>query len=130
MHTYTDMKLALLFIAAVNLASPCICLAGKYDDLTGKGYRWVIADGPYACTAEEDVLGIVTHHTDANELQVIEDIRCYYLVPGTIVKVITEDPATGMSRVFLPSVTTPLWTYTSFLSKHPVKDTYGVIETP
>ena len=62
--------------------------------------------------------------------QVVENIQCYYLIPGTIVQVIKEDPARGMSEMRLGSITTPLWTYTRFLSKHPVKDTYGVIETP
>jgi hypothetical protein len=27
-------------------------------------------------------------------------------------------------------LTTFLWTYTRFLSKQPIKDTYGIIETP
>jgi hypothetical protein len=29
----------------------------------------------------------------------------------------------------LGSIIKPLWTYTTFLSKHPVRDTYGVFET-
>jgi hypothetical protein len=28
------------------------------------------------------------------------------------------------------SVTTSLWTYTSYLTKHPIPDTYGITETP
>ena len=60
----------------------------------------------------------------------VEDIRCYYLIPGTIVQVIKEDSANGMSKVRLGSVSRSLWTYTRFLSKHPVRDTYGMIETP
>jgi hypothetical protein len=44
--------------------------------------------------------------------------------------VIKEDPAWGMSEIRLGSITRSLWTYGRFLSKHPVRDTYGVIETP
>jgi hypothetical protein len=55
---------------------------------------------------------------------------CYYLIPGAIVQVVKEDRARGMSEIWLGSIRTPLWTYTRFLSKHPVHDTYGVIETP
>ena len=73
---------------------------------------------------------MVARRTDATELQVVENIQCYYLIPGTIVQVIKEDPARGMSEMRLGSITRPLWTYTRFLSKHPVQDTYGVIETP
>ena len=61
---------------------------------------------------------------------VVQNIQCYYLIPGTIVQVIKEDPARGMSEMRLGSVTRPLWTYGRFLSKHPIQDTYGVIETP
>jgi hypothetical protein len=73
---------------------------------------------------------ITAHHTDAIELQVVENVECYYLIPGTIVQVIKEDPARGISEVRFGSITRSLWTYNRFLSKSPVKDTYGVIETP
>ena len=43
---------------------------------------------------------------------------------------IKEDPARGLSEMRLGSITRSLWTYTIFLSKHPVRDTYGIIETP
>jgi hypothetical protein len=43
---------------------------------------------------------------------------------------IKQDPARGMAEIRLGSITRPLWTYSRFLSKHPVRDTYGVIETP
>jgi hypothetical protein len=85
---------------------------------------------PVACKTEQDAERITAHYTDAIELQVVQNIECYYLIPGTIVKVIKEDPARGMSEMRLGSITRSLWTYSRFLSKHPVKDTYGVIETP
>ena len=105
-------------------------LADKYSDLAAQGYRWVTVNGPYACHIEQDVERIITHHTDATELEVVQNIQCYYLIPGTIVQVIKEDPARGMSEMRLGSITRSLWTYSRFLSEHPVPDTYGVIETP
>src|SRR6266481_7440595 len=59
------------------------------------------------CNTEQDVDRI--HRTDATELEVVENIRCYYLILGTIVQVIKEDPARGMSEMRSGSITTPLW---------------------
>jgi hypothetical protein len=117
-------------MAASRLSPVCTALADNYSDLAAQGYRWVTVDGPYACTSEQDVQRIVGHHTDEAELHMVESIRCYYLIPGTIVQVIKEDPANNMSEMRLVSVARSLWTYSRFLSKHPVHDTYGVIETP
>ena len=125
------MKLLISFKTAVSLGLTCTVLGeNNYTALAAQGYRWVTVNGPYACHTEEDVERITAHHTDATELQVVENIQCYYLIPGTIVQVIKEDPARGMSEMRLGSITRPLWTYSRFLSKHPVRDTYGVIETP
>jgi hypothetical protein len=125
------MKLLISFITAVSLGLTCVVLGGdNYSALAAQGYRWVTINGPYACNTEQGVERIVARHTDVTELQVVESIECYYLIPGTIVQVIKEDPARGMSEMRLGSIIRPLWTYTIFLSKHPVKDTYGVIETP
>jgi hypothetical protein len=95
-----------------------------------QGYRWIIVDGPYGCIAARDAQRIAGPHTDETELHMVESIRCYYLIPGTIAQLIKEDPARGMAEIRLGGVTRSLWTYTRFLSKHPVRDTYGVIETP
>jgi hypothetical protein len=54
----------------------------------------------------------------------------YYPIPGTIVQVVKENPATGMSQMHLGALTTPLWTCTRVLSNHPIQDTYGIIGTP
>jgi hypothetical protein len=125
------MKLLISFMTAVSLGLVCTVLGdNNYSALAAQGYRWVTVNGPYACHTEEDVERITTHHTDATELQVVENIQCYYLIPGTIVQVIKEDPARGLSEMHLGSITRSLWTYTIFLSKQPVRDTYGVIETP
>jgi len=125
------MKLLISFMIAVSFGLTYTVLGGdNYSTLAAQGYRWVTINGPYACDTEEGVERIVARHTDATELQVVENIQCYYLIPGTIVQVIKEDPARGMSEMRLGSIIRSLWTYTIFLSKHPVKDTYGVIETP
>jgi hypothetical protein len=124
------MKLLLSFISAVSLNFAGTALATDYAGLAAQGYRWVSANGPYACSKAEDVERIVAHHTDASELDVVQNAACYFLIPGTIAKVISEDPAHGISQIQLGNITFPLWTYSRFLSKTPIPDTYGVIETP
>ena len=125
------MKLLISFMTAVSMGLVCTVLGDtNYSALAAQGYRWVTVNGPYACTTEQDAKRIAAHHTDAIELQVVENIECYYLIPGTIVQVIKEDPPRGISEIRLGSITRSLWTYSRFLSKRPVKDTYGVIETP
>jgi hypothetical protein len=124
------MKRLLSFITAISLTFSSTALATDFEALAAQGYRWVIANGPYACTKDQDVDRIVNHHTDQTELDVVQNAGCYYLIPGTIAKVISEDPARGISQIQLGNITIPLWTYTKFLSKSPIPDTYGVIETP
>ncbi len=121
-------KIMLLIVVSLGLTGPVF--AENYDAFAAQGYRWVTVDGPFACKTEEDVERITAHRTDAAELEVVENIECYYLIPGTIVQIIKEDRARRMSEIRLRSIIRPLWTYTTFLSKHPVRDTYGVIETP
>jgi hypothetical protein len=122
------MKLA-IFFAVASLALIGNGLADQYDTLAAQGYRWVNVNGPYACTSEQHVEGLVAHRTDARELEVVQNIQCYYLIPGTIVQVIKEDPAHGMTEMRVAGRPRYLWTYTRFLSKRPVQDTYGVIQT-
>jgi hypothetical protein len=124
------VKLLLSFITAISINFAGSALATDHDALAAQGYRWVIANGPYACPKKEDVERIVAHHTDATELDVVQNVACYYLIPGTIAKVITEDPARGISQIQLGNIAVPLWTYSRFLSKSPIPDSYGIIETP
>jgi hypothetical protein len=124
------MKLAISFLFAASLAITGNVLADNYSTLAAQGYRWVNVSGPYACTSEQDVHRLVAHRSDATELEVVQNIQCYYLIPGTIVQVIKEDPARGLTEMHLAGVTRYLWTYTRFLSKRPIRDAYGVIETP
>jgi len=124
------MKLPISLIAAMSLGLTYMARADNDSHLAAQEYRWVTVNGPYACTTGQDVRRIAGHRTDATELEVVENIRCYYLIPGTIVQVIKENPADGISEMRLASVTRPLWTYTRFLSKHPIPDAYGITETP
>ncbi len=115
-------------VAAGTIASSA--LGGKYDDLTAKGFRWAIADGPYAAVSKDDAHVVANHLAEHVLLQMVEQVKVYYLTPGTIVQVTEEDPRTGTSKIRMAGITSDLWTLTRFLSKRPVKDTYGVIETP
>jgi hypothetical protein len=122
--------LILLAVAAASMTLMSTASATKYDELVAKGYRWATADGPYACVAKEDVRLMASNPGDAVELKMIEQVKAYYLTPGTIVQVTQEDSQDGTSKIRLAGITVDLWTLTKFLSKHPIKDTYGVIETP
>ena len=120
----------LLAVAAATMTLTSNAAENKYDELVAKGFRWATADGPYACVSKEDVHRMANNPGDAVELKMIEQVKAYYLTPGTIVQVTEEDPRTGTSKIRLAGITTDLWTLTRFLTKHPIKDTYGVIETP
>jgi hypothetical protein len=117
-----------LATAAITLTSTA--LGDKYGDLVAKGYRWATVDGLYACVSKDDVRRMVGNHSDEVELKMVEQVKAYFLTPGTIVQVTEEDPASGLSKIRMAGITVDLWTLTSFLSKHAVKDTYGVVETP
>jgi hypothetical protein len=60
----------------------------------------------------------------------VEDGGAYYLIPGTLVRVIRDDQAKGISEILLGGITRPLWTYTNFLTARPIHDIYGIVETP
>jgi hypothetical protein len=124
------MKLTIAIISAVSLGLTSPAPADNYTTLAEKGYRWVTIHGPYASTTERDVERLTDDRGGATATQVLEDEKAYYLIPGTIVQVIKEDPANGMSQVQLGGFATFLWTYSRLLSKKPIRDIYGVIETP
>jgi hypothetical protein len=124
------MKIAMLLASVIGLGLATSARADQYQDLAAKGYRWVTVNGPYACSTEQELRQITSDHTDATELQMVEDGGAYYLIPGTLVQVVKDDRADGMSQVLLGGITEPLWTYTRFLSARPIRDTYGIVETP
>jgi hypothetical protein len=135
------MKIGLLVVSVIGLSVTCTIWANDLPslgyspgipvkDLVAKGYRWVTVNGPYACVTEQDVRQITSGHTDLRELHMVENLRAYYLIPGTLARVIQDDHAKGMSELLLAGITRPLWTYTRFLSARPIHDTYGTVETP
>jgi hypothetical protein len=135
------MKIGMLAVSLIGLRFICTALA---DDLPGsgysvrtpvkdwvaKGYRWVTVDGPYARVNEQEARQITSNRTDLTELHLVEDGHAYYLVPGTLVQVTRDDPANGMSKILLGGITKPLWTYSNFLTARPIRDIYGIFETP
>jgi hypothetical protein len=126
-----SMKIpAILAVAAAAIALTSSALGDKYSDLVAKGYRWAIADGLYACVSKDDVRRMANNPGDEVELKMVEEVRAYFLIPGTIVQVTEDDRSSGLSQIRMAGITVDLWTLTRFLSKHAVKDTYGVIETP
>jgi hypothetical protein len=122
--------LAILSVTAAVIGLMAAGLTANYDDLAAKGYRWVTVDGPYGCPSKDDLQQIIKKPTDETELQMIKQHRAYYLLRGDIVKLVQEDAASGLSRIYVAGITTDLWTLTKFLSKRPVENAFGVVETP
>jgi hypothetical protein len=123
------MKFGIHILAAM-LCLTCIASADNYSQWVAQGYRWVNVNGPYACTSEQQVQQITGRHSDQTELQMLQNVQAYYLIPGTIALVIKENPATGMTQMRLSGINVPLWTYTRFLSKRPIRDALGNVATP
>ena len=120
----------MMVLAAVAVALGSTASADPYKDFTAQGYRWVAVDGPYACPSKADLQEITSHRTDLLEVKMVSDLRAYYLIRGIIVQVVQEDAASGMSQVHLPGGFKTFWTFKRFLSRSPIKDTFGVVETP
>ena len=124
------MKIGLLLVSFIGLYLASTAWADDYEDLAARGYRWVTVNGPYACATQHELRQITSDHTDATELQMVQDGGAYYLIPGTLVQVVQDDRADGTSQVLSGGITKPLWTFTKFLSARPIRDTYGIVETP
>ena len=125
------MKISALFVAAVaTTVLTSTGLPANDEELVKEGYRWAAADGPYACPAQGDVQEIVQHPGDGTRLQMVEQLRAYYLVRGTIVKVVKEEPASGLAEIQIAGIIPELWTLSRFLSTRPIPDVDGQIETP
>ena len=135
------MNFGMLAVSAIGLTLIGVALAddlpqiGYSDktsvkDLVAKGYRWVTVEGPYAGATEQDVRKLTSNRTDIVELQMMEEGGAYYLIPGMLVRVTRDDQASGMAEILLGGITKPLWTYNRFLTARPIRDIYGVVETP
>ena len=125
--------LLLLIVLSAGVATfgpVSTALAADYSDLVAQGYRWATVDGPYASPAKDDLRQILKGYGEDKELGLVEQLRVYYLVPGTIVQVVQTDAASGMSQIRINGIARDLWTLSKFLSRRPVVDPYGVVETP
>ena len=125
MKAYTILAAA---ASAIILTSSAF--GDKYSDLVAQGFRWSTVDGLYACVSKDDVPRVLSHPSDEVVLKLVEQVKAYFLTPGTIVQVTEEDTHSGLSKIHMAGIPFDLWTPTRFLSKHPIKDTYGVVETP
>ena len=125
---FSDMR----FIACTTFAFLLMLdgFAANYDDLLKQGYRWVTVDGPYACVSVEDLRKVTRGGGDELQLKLVEQLKAYYLIQGTMVQVIKEDKSAGVSQIRIDGITTPLWTRNEYLSRHPLKSIMGRIETP
>jgi hypothetical protein len=124
------MRVPIIVLAAAAVGLGSTASADPNNDLTAQGYRWVAVDGPYACPSKDDLREITRHRTDLLEVKMVSDLRAYYLIRGVIVQVLQEDAASGMSEIHLPGGFKTFWTLQRFLSRSPIKDTFGVVETP
>ena len=124
------MKALTILAIAASLTLTSTASADKYGDLVAQGFRWANISGPYACVSKDDVRRMVNNRSDKVILKMVEQVKAYFLTTGALVQVIEEDPHSGLSKVRIAGITVELWTLTKFLSKQPIKDVYGVVETP
>ena len=110
----------ILLVAAVAVGLESAGLAVNYDDWIRQGYRWVTVDGPFACLSKDDLRLITKERSDELELKMIEQVRAYYLIRGTMVQVVAEDTSSGLSQINMAGITPNLWKLTKFLTKHPL----------
>ena len=93
------MKIGLLVVSVIGFERDLHHLGKRFaltgyspgipvKDLVAKGYRWVTVNGPYACVTEQDARQITSDQTDLRELHMVENLRAYYLIPGTLARVI------------------------------------------
>jgi hypothetical protein len=120
----------ILSVAAAVIGLTSAGFTANYDDLAAEGYRWVTADGPYACPSRDDLRQITKNCTEETQLQMIKQHRAYYLIRGDIVKLVREDAASGISLIRVPGIAVHLLTLNKFLSRRPIKNAFGIVETP
>jgi hypothetical protein len=113
------MRIPIIVLAVATVGLGSTASADPYKDLAAQGYRWVIVDGPYACPSKDDLREITRNHTDRIELEMVQELRTYYLIRGVIIQVAQEDAASGMSEIHVPGRPSTFWTLTKFLSKVP-----------
>jgi hypothetical protein len=113
-------------MAIVGLASTS--LAADYAEWVAKGYRWSLINGPYAYVTKEDAKNGGSRFVGKSVSETID--HAYYLRPGKVVLVVETEPGSGLSKIRMGGVVEDLWTATRNLSRRPLADMLGTIETP
>jgi hypothetical protein len=117
--------LCLLTAATVTTAT-----ATDFKALAEQGYRWVRVNGPYATPNKGDAAKLADAKSASSDIELQDKAHAYFLLPGMLVFVLENDTASGLSRVRASGIVVDLWTETKYLSAQPLKDSYGVTETP
>jgi hypothetical protein len=126
-------RLAAKFLALFCLltaATVTTTTATDFKALAEQGYRWVRVNGPYATPNKNDATKLADAKSAATDVELQDKTHAYFLLPGMLVFVLESDSASGLSRVRASGIVVDLWTETKYLSSEPLKDSYGVTETP
>ncbi|MBV8213756.1 MAG: hypothetical protein JOZ08_11120 [Verrucomicrobia bacterium] len=129
----TRKGLAAKFFALFCLLAAATVTAATATDfkaLAEEGYRWVRVNGPYATPNKNDAAKLAGAKSASSDIELQDKTHAYFLLPGMLVFVLENDSAAGLSRVRASGIVVDLWTETKYLSTQPVKDSYGVTETP
>lgn len=120
------LALFCLLTAATVTTAP----ATDFKALAEQGYRWVRVNGPYATPNKNDAAKLASAKSAATDVELQDKTHAYFILPGMLVFVLENDSAAGLSRVRASGIVVDLWTETKYLSAEPLKDSYGVTETP
>jgi hypothetical protein len=120
--------IALICLLAVATATRAA--ATDFKALAEQGYRWVRVNGPYATPNKNDAAKLAGAKHASSDIELQDKTHAYFLLPGMIVYVLENDSSAGLSRVRASGIVVELWTETKYLSTQPIKDSYGVTETP
>jgi hypothetical protein len=128
----TPKGLSAKFLALLCLTAATVTTATATDfkALAEQGYRWVRVNGPYATPNKGDAAKLADAKSAASDVELQDKTHAYFLLPGMLVFVLENDTAAGLSRVRASGIVVDLWTETKYLSSQPLKDSYGVTETP
>jgi hypothetical protein len=125
--------LAAKFIALfclVSAAAVSTATATDFKSLAEQGYRWVRVNGPYATPNKSDAAKLAEAKSAATDIELQDKAHAYFILPGMLVFILENDSAAGLSKVRASGIVVDLWTETKYLSASPLKDSYGVTETP
>jgi hypothetical protein len=126
----TPKGLAAKLLALLCLLTAATATATDFKALAEQGYRWVRVNGPYATPNKGDAAKLANAKSASSDVELQDKTHAYFLLPGMLVFILENDTAAGLSRVRASGIVVDLWTETKYLSSEPLKDSYGVTETP